>query len=90
MDTACSSEVPVLMYQTRWLHIARDHNPEILVTAFPQRELKFSTVNVAYSELHRVTTYEYVDAVMYMYEACPKSIRLYFFPEKPVTAGWQI
>jgi hypothetical protein len=24
------------------------------------------------------------------YEACPKSIRLYFFPEKPVTAGWQI
>jgi hypothetical protein len=24
------------------------------------------------------------------YEACPKSIRFYFFPEKPVTAGWQI
>jgi hypothetical protein len=24
------------------------------------------------------------------YEACPKSIRLYFFPEKPVMAGWQI
>jgi hypothetical protein len=22
--------------------------------------------------------------------ACPKSIRLYFFPEKAVTAGWQI
>jgi hypothetical protein len=22
--------------------------------------------------------------------ACPKSIRLYFFPEKPVMAGWQI
>jgi hypothetical protein len=21
---------------------------------------------------------------------CTKSIRLYFFPEKPVTAGWQI
>jgi hypothetical protein len=28
-----------------------------------------------------------LDAV---YEACPKSIRLYFFPEKPVMAGWQI
>jgi hypothetical protein len=25
-----------------------------------------------------------------LYEACPKSIRLYFFPEKPVMAGWQI
>jgi hypothetical protein len=24
------------------------------------------------------------------YEACPKSIQLYFFPEKPVMAGWQI
>jgi hypothetical protein len=24
------------------------------------------------------------------YESCPKSIRLYFFPEKPVAAGWQI
>jgi hypothetical protein len=25
-----------------------------------------------------------------LYEACPKGIRLYFFLEKPVTAGWQI
>jgi hypothetical protein len=25
-----------------------------------------------------------------VYEACPKSVRLYFFPEKPVKAGWQI
>jgi hypothetical protein len=25
-----------------------------------------------------------------VYEGCPKSIRLYFFPEKPVMAGWQI
>jgi hypothetical protein len=23
-------------------------------------------------------------------EACPKSIRIYFFPDKPVMAGWQI
>jgi hypothetical protein len=28
--------------------------------------------------------------VTFRYEACPKSIRLYFFPEKPVMAGWQI
>jgi hypothetical protein len=30
------------------------------------------------------------DVVKATHEACPKSIQLYFFPEKPVTAGWQI
>jgi hypothetical protein len=61
MDTAHSSETPVLMYQTQWLHVARDHNPEVLVTALPQRELKFFAMNMAYSELHRATKREYID-----------------------------
>jgi hypothetical protein len=31
-----------------------------------------------------------VPAAAGLYEACPKSIWFYFFPEKPVMTGWQI
>jgi hypothetical protein len=35
-------------------------------------------------------SHTYIPKEMLTYEACPKSIQLYFFPEKPVTAAWQI
>jgi hypothetical protein len=45
-------------------------------------------VEVCMAFLH--TTQLHMLYRLHQYEACPKSIRLYFFPEKLVTAGWQI
>jgi hypothetical protein len=66
----------------------------IIMPSLESYQIQFSTYdgNQGPSSTFRNLLLYEIQPKMFLtvYEACPKSIQLYFFPEKPVTAGWQI